>query len=52
MFSPNPEDKQRRFDVRTTFFDRYGRWMDVKATSCARREMTYFDRSSLTIALG
>ena len=28
-------DKQRHFDVRTTFFDRYERWMDVKATSCA-----------------
>ena len=30
-----PEDTQHRFDVRTTFFDRYGRWKDVKATSCA-----------------
>ena len=30
-----PVDTHRRFDVRTTLFDRYGRWMDVKATSCA-----------------
>ena len=30
-----PVDTQRRFDVSTTLFDRYERWMDVKVTSCA-----------------
>ena len=30
-----PVDAQRRFDVITMLFDRYGRWIDVKATSCA-----------------
>ena len=28
-------DTQRRSDVLTTLFHRYGRWMDVKVTSCA-----------------
>ena len=28
----SPEDTQRRFDVRKTFFDRYGRWMNFKVT--------------------
>ena len=41
----NPEDTQRRFDVRTMFFDRYGRWMDVKATSCAHWEPTIYEAS-------
>ena len=34
-----PVDTQRRFDVITTLFDRYGRWMDVKATSCVYWDM-------------
>ena len=35
-----PVDTRRRFDVLITLFDRYGRWMDVNATSCARWVIT------------